>query len=117
MAWRLLSPSMPSSPSPAFLVIFFGFFILATFAIVNISSALRIYTRLLRNSGRAGIEALVHFGCLLLFACLLFAVVFGSLALRESTLLILLIPVLMLGFVHAHTLVSRLRIAAFGWGR
>lgn len=117
MAWQLLSPAMPSSPSPAFLAIFFGFFILSTFAIVNISSALRIYTRLLRNSGRTGIEALVHFGGLLLFAFLVFAVGMGSIALREYTLLILLIPLLMLGFVHARTLVSRLRIAAFGWGR
>ncbi|VVB57334.1 Glutathione-regulated potassium-efflux system protein KefB [uncultured archaeon] len=117
MAWRLLMPIPDSPPSLFYLVLFFGFFILATFTLVNVSSALRIYTRLLRNSGRMGIEGLVHFGASILFAGLLMAVWLAALLLSERSLLILLAPLLLLGFVHLKTLAERLRIAALGWAR
>jgi hypothetical protein len=68
----------------------------------------------LRNSGRGNLEVLVHLGGLALFFGLVFALWTGALLLHEQPLLILLLPCVLLGFVHVQNLVQKIKMAVIG---
>jgi Kef-type K+ transport system membrane component KefB len=108
--WKTLIENSDFYLSPIFLAVFFGFFISATFSIINASSAISAYSRISRNSGNPGLEALMHFLGSLLFSLLAFAIFLLSLYLQELFLLVLLIPTLIFGFSHLKKLLGRL-----GW--
>jgi len=114
LAWRVLYPTAPLTPSTIYVVLFLGFFLLCALTFVNISSALRIYSRLLRNSGRGNLEVLVHVGGLALFFSFIISIWTGALIFHEQPLLILLLPCLLLGFVHVQNLLQKIRLAVIG---
>ena len=99
--------SSTSNISGAYTVIFLGFFITATLAIINASSALRIYIGLLRTSGRSGLELVIQFAGLVFFLILAAAVGMASIFFRTPSLFILLIPVVLLGSAHALAIVAQ----------
>ncbi len=114
LALWLFAPALaaPSAPmSSAYVLIFLGFFITATLAMVNASSTFRIYIRMLRNSGRTVLEMTTHLAGLVFFVFMAAAAGMASIFLRQPPLLILLLPVALLGSVHLLAIVSHLHRA------
>ncbi len=103
------APAAPNAPtSSTYVLIFLGFFITATLAMVNASSTLRIYIRMLRNSGRTALEMTMHLTGVVFFVFIAAASGMASIFLRQPALLILLLPVVLLGSVHLIAIVSHI---------
>ena len=71
------------------------------------ASALRIYIRLLRTSGRNALELAVQFAGLMFFFFMAAVVGMSSIFFRQPSLFILLIPVVLLGSSHALAIVAQ----------
>lgn len=114
LALWLFAPatSTPTSPtSSTYVMIFLGFFITATLAMVNASSTLRIYIRMLRNSGRTALEMTMHLTGVVFFVFIAAAAGMASIFLHQPSILILLLPVVILGAVHVIAIVSHMHRA------
>lgn len=93
---------------PFHVFIFLGFYSAGTLALVNTSTAFRLYIRLLGHSGRSGLELAAHLGGLLAFGAVGVFALLGGMG-PEKHLLIFLLPVAVLGSTHAGAVLTRLR--------
>ncbi len=88
---------------------FLGFYACATLFVISASSAFGTYLQLLRHSGRGSLHIAINILGSLFFALLAAACVGAALLLGDLNYLMLLVPVVLLGFRHFGEIFVQLR--------